>query len=104
MSTSPVSTVSAAPVPKPVPPKSDTDQAVPRRGARWQNYTTPILVVILALAVLSTITRNWNACEGAKVEQLTDDAYVRGDLTPLSPKVSAIVRAVDVTDYQQVHK
>ena len=104
MSTSPVSTGSAAAVAKQVPPKIDTDQAVPRRGARWQSYTTPILVVILALAVLITITRNWNAWEGGKVEQVTDDAYVRGDLTPLSTKVAGIVRAVDVADYQQVHK
>jgi membrane fusion protein (multidrug efflux system) len=61
-------------------------------------------VVLLAVAVLITITRNWNAWEGGKVEQVTDDAYVRGDLTPLSTKVAAIVRAVDVADYQQVHK
>src|SRR5712672_4017693 len=102
MSTSPVSPGSATPVS--VPPKSSTDEAVPRRGARWQSYITPILVVILALAVLITITRNWNAWEGGKVDQVTDDAYVRGDLTPLSTKVAGIVRAVDVTDYQQVHK
>ena len=61
-------------------------------------------MVLLALAVLITITRNWNAWEGGKVEQVTDDAYVRGDLTPLSTKVAGIVRAVDVADYQQVHK
>jgi membrane fusion protein (multidrug efflux system) len=60
--------------------------------------------VLLALAVLITLTRNWNAWEGDKTEQVTDDAYVRGDLTPLSTKVAAIVRAVDVSDYQQVHK
>ena len=30
--------------------------------------------------------------------------YVRGDLTPLSTKVAGIVRNVNVTDYQQVHK
>jgi FHS family L-fucose permease-like MFS transporter len=29
-------------------------------------------------------TRNWNAWEGARVDQVTNDAYVRGDLTPLS--------------------
>jgi membrane fusion protein, multidrug efflux system len=103
MPTSPVSTGSPAPVAKPVPPKIDTDEVVPRTGG-WQSYTTPILVVILALAVLVTITRNWNAWEGGKVEQVTDDAYVRGDLTPLSTKVSGIVRFVDVADYQQVHK
>jgi membrane fusion protein (multidrug efflux system) len=104
MSTSPVSAASAPPISKPVPPMTSTDQAVPRQGARWQNYITPILVVLLALAVLVTITRNWNAWEGGKVEQVTDDAYVRGDLTPLSTKVSGIVRSVDVADYQQVHK
>jgi membrane fusion protein, multidrug efflux system len=104
MSTSPVPPGPAAPVTKPAPPKIDGDQPVPRRRARWQSYITPVLVVLLALAVLITITRNWNAWEGGKVEQVTDDAYVRGDLTPLSTKVSGIVRAVDVADYQQVHK
>ena len=102
MSTSPVPQGPA--VAKPLPPKSDTDQPVPRQGARWQNYMTPVLVVLLALAVLITITRNWNAWEGGKVEQVTDDAYVRGDLTPLSTKVAGIVRVVEVADYQQVHR
>src|SRR6266852_8331825 len=104
MSTSPASAGSATPVSKQVPPKMSTDVAVARRGARWQSYITPILVVILALVVLITITRNWNAWEGGKVDQVTDDAYLRGDLTPLSTKVAGIVRAVDVTDYQQVHQ
>ena len=103
MPASPASAGSATPVAH-VSPKVETTQISPRTGARWQNYTTPILVVILALAVLITITRNWNAWEGGKVEQRTDDAYVRGDLTPLSTKVSGIVSAVHVADYQQVHK
>jgi membrane fusion protein, multidrug efflux system len=104
MSTSPVPAGSEAPVAKPLPPKSDTDQAVPRQGARWQNYVTTIFVVLLTLTVLITLTRDWNAWEGGKAEQVTDDAYVRGDLTPLSTKVAGIVRAVHVTDYQQVHQ
>ena len=103
MSTSPVSD-GPHPVATPPPPKTDADEAVPRRGAKWRNYLAPMFVVLLALAVLITITRNWNAWEGGKVEQVTDDAYVRGDLTPLSTKVAAIVREVDVADYQQVHK
>ena len=103
MSTSPVSVGSSVPAAKPLPPRIDTDGAGPRR-ARWQSYITPVVVVLLALAVLITITRNWNGWEGGKVEQVTDDAYVRGDLTPLSTKVAGIVRAVDVADYQQVHK
>jgi membrane fusion protein (multidrug efflux system) len=104
MSTSPVSAGSPVPVAKPLPPKTDTDEAVPHRDAKWKNFLIPIFVVLLALAVLITITRNWNAWEGGKVEQVTDDAFVRGDLTPLSTKVAGIVRAVDVADYQQVHK
>jgi membrane fusion protein (multidrug efflux system) len=104
MSTSPVSGGSAVPDAKPLPQKTNTDEAAPARGAKWKNYVVPIFVVLLALAVLITITRNWNAWEGGKVEQVTDDAYVRGDLTPLSTKVAGIVRAVDVADYQQVHK
>jgi membrane fusion protein (multidrug efflux system) len=104
MSTSPVPAGSATPVAEHVYPKVDTPQAIPRTGPRWQSYLTPILVVILALALLVTITRNWNAWEGGKVEQVTDDAYVRGDVTPLSTKVVGIVRAVNVADYQQVHK
>src|ERR1700720_1609098 len=70
----------------------------------WLNYATPLFVLLLAVAVLITLTRNWNAWEGGKVEQVTDDAYVRGDLTPLSTKVAGIVRSVNVADYQQVHK
>jgi len=60
--------------------------------------------VLLAIAVVATVTWKWNAWEGGKVEQVTDDAYVRGDLTPLSTKVAGIVRDVRVSDYQQVHK
>jgi len=51
-----------------------------------------------------TITRNWNGWEGGRVEQVTNDAYVRGDLTPLSTKVPGLVREVKVNDYQQVRK
>src|SRR5439155_21012803 len=70
----------------------------------WLTYGTPVLVVLLAAAVVATITWNWNAWEGGRIEQVTDDAYVWGDLTPLSTKVPGIVRDVKVSDFQQVHK
>jgi membrane fusion protein (multidrug efflux system) len=104
MSDSPVSAESPASVTKPLPPESDKPAASSHGSAGWKKYVTPLLVMALALTVLITITRNWNAWEGGKVEQVTDDAYVRGDLTPLSTKVPGIVRAVHVTDFQQVHK
>src|SRR6266481_3421170 len=71
---------------------------------KWQRYATPAVVVLLAAAMVGTIIRNWNAWEGGRIEQVTDDAYVRGDLTPLSTKVAGIVRDVKVSDYQQVRK
>jgi membrane fusion protein, multidrug efflux system len=70
----------------------------------WQKYLTPVLVVLLATAVALTIFRNWNSWEGGKAEQVTDDAYVRGDVTPLSTKVAGIVREVSVSDFQTVHQ
>jgi membrane fusion protein (multidrug efflux system) len=65
---------------------------------------TPALVVLLAVAVVATLTRNWNTWEGGRIEQVTDDAYVRGDVTPLSTKVAGIVQDVKVSDFQQVRK
>ena len=104
MSASPAPAESPSPVVKPVPSKADAAPGTPPGPATWRKYLSPILVLLLALAILVTITRNWNAWEGGKVEQVTDDAYVRGDLTPLSTKVAGIVRAVHVEDFQQVRK
>jgi membrane fusion protein (multidrug efflux system) len=83
-------------------PEHATEQ--PKTRPKWQKYGTPLLVALLAAAVVLTITRNWNAWEGGRIEQVTDDAYVRGDLTPLSTKIAGIVRDVKVSDFQQVHK
>src|SRR5277367_6608220 len=76
----------------------------PKARPKWQRYGTPLLVLLLAAAVVWTITRNWNAWEGGRIEQVTDDAYVRGDLTPLSTKISGIVHDVKFSDYQEVHQ
>jgi membrane fusion protein (multidrug efflux system) len=100
-------TPDAKPKPVPVPPAEAP--AEERHGAAkpkpwWGKYGTPILVLLLAFLVLFTVTHNWNSWEGGHVKQVTDDAYVRGDLTPLSTKVSGIVRNVNVADYQQVHQ
>ena len=85
---------------------SQTAQVIEAQGVKpsWQKYGTPLIVLALAVAVIVTITRNWNGWEGARAEQVTNDAYVRGDLTPLSTKISGIVREVKVNDYQVVHK
>jgi membrane fusion protein, multidrug efflux system len=86
-----------------VAPHPETAPAQPRAPWPWLKYVTPIAVLLIAAALIITITKDWNGWEGGKVEQSTDDAYVRGDLTPLSTKVSGIVSRVDVGDYQKVH-
>ena len=98
MATSPVPATNPATAPKLVehPPS--------RVKTGWQKYGTPLIVLLLAIAIVVTITRNWNGWEGGRVDQVTNDACVRGDLTPLSTKVPGLVREVNVNDYQQVHK
>jgi membrane fusion protein, multidrug efflux system len=96
--------VGAVVAPEEAAPAKPQVQPATRGASSWQKYLTPVFVVLLALAVLITVTRNWNAWEGGKVVQVTDDAYVRGDVTPLSTKVVGIVRTVHVADFQQVHK
>lgn len=92
----------STPAPSPAP---QSQPAPPKAKSRWEwlKYVTPVLVLLLAAAVIITITRDWNAWEGGRVEQVTDDAFVRGDLTPLSTKVAGLVRSVNVSDFQRVH-
>lgn len=100
MATSPA----PAPIPSPVITPKVVERAPSSLKPAWQKYGTPLIVLLLAMAIVVTITRNWNAWEGGSVEQITNDAYVRGDLTPLSTKVSGLVREAKVNDYQQVRK
>jgi membrane fusion protein (multidrug efflux system) len=84
----------------PVQPEHAPPQPTSQRP--WLKYATPIVVLLLAALIIVAITLNWNAWEGGRIEQVTDDATVRGDLTPLSTKVAGIVRDVKVSDYQKV--
>jgi membrane fusion protein, multidrug efflux system len=98
----------ASATPAPTPPasaqKTEPAHVPPQATPRWQKYGTPLVVVLLAALVVFMITWNWNSWEGGRIEQVTDDAYVRGDITPLSTKVAGIVRDVKISDYQQVHQ
>jgi membrane fusion protein, multidrug efflux system len=91
------------PVPETVTHPAETPPVAAARR-RWLKFATPILVVLLAAALVITLTWNWNSWEGGRAEQLTDDAFVSGDLTPLSTRISGIVRDVKIADYQHVHK
>ena len=103
-----LSTMATSPVPATNPAPATAPKLVEHPPSRvktgWQKYGTPLIVLLLAIAIVVTITRNWNGWEGGRVDQVTNDACVRGDLTPLSTKVPGLVREVNVNDYQQVHK
>ncbi|HEY2457459.1 MAG TPA: HlyD family secretion protein [Candidatus Acidoferrum sp.] len=93
-----------APVTTPAPvAQPEHVSAQPKSRWPWLKYVTPVAVLLLAAAIVVTLTRDWNSWEGGRVEQVTDDAIVRGDLTPLSTKVAGIVRTVNVSDFQKVH-
>src|ERR1700721_846164 len=62
----------------------------------------PVVVLVVAGALLFTIRGCWTTWEGGGAEQRTDDAYVRADLTPLSTRISGTVRKMEVGDYQAV--
>ena len=102
MATSSAPATAPSPVPPPAPRVVEHGPSSPTPV--WRKYGTPLIVLLLAVAIVVTITRDWNAWEGGRIEQVTNDAYVRGDLTPLSTKVPGLVREVKVNDYQQVRK
>jgi membrane fusion protein, multidrug efflux system len=59
-------------------------------------------ILSLAVGVAILFMVRWDSWVGARVDQTTDDAYVKGDLTPLSAKVDGYVRKVPVNDYERV--
>jgi len=83
-----------------VPSSARGDEIKP--PSRKLRGLVPVLVLLLAAALLFVITTNWNAWVGGKGRQKTDDAYLRADITPLSTRVSGTVTTVAVEDYQKV--
>src|SRR5215510_2362518 len=69
---------------------------------RLRPFLIPLLIMLLAAGILGITTSQWNTWTGSRSRQVTDDAYVRADITPLSTKISGIVGQVAVEDYQRV--
>jgi membrane fusion protein (multidrug efflux system) len=69
---------------------------------RLRPFLIPLLIVLLAAGILGVTISQWNTWTGGRSRQVTDDAYVRADITPLSTKISGIVGQVAVEDYQRV--
>ena len=64
------------------------ERAPSRLRLAWQKDGTSLIVILLAIAIMVTITGNGNSWEGGRVEQVTNDAYARGDSQPAQHKSS----------------
>jgi membrane fusion protein, multidrug efflux system len=69
----------------------------------WSGITLVRLAVLIAAGVIVVLfATQWDRWVGLSVRQVTDDAYVRGDITPLSAQVEGYVRRVPVDDFQRI--
>jgi membrane fusion protein (multidrug efflux system) len=89
------STTQAAPPPSSPPPG-------PERG--WLFPLLRVVLVVGAGFLVWYVAGHWNRWTGAARHEATEDAFITGDVTPLSAKVSGYVATVAVNDYQTVHK
>ena len=68
----------------------------------WGRFTIPLVAVLAVLGFVALATLRWDEWTGNARVQVTDDAYVRADLTRLSSRVAGEVLKVAVSDYQRV--
>ncbi len=87
--------------PQPAPPAS-TDALSPARS--WVYPLLRVVFVAAAGFLVWYVAGHWNRWTGAARYEKTDDAYMTGDITPLSAKVSGYIEKVAVGDYQTVRK
>src|SRR2546428_555223 len=80
--------------PSPAQPVAPISKTKEKRQSRYVAIV-PVVVLLLAGAMLFSITGNWNSWISSREIQETDDAYVRADLTPLSTRVSGTVAERD---------
>ena len=65
--------------------------------------TWRVLVFIVAIGIIIVVFTRWNRWEGSAGWQLTNDAYLTADLTPIAAKVGGYLRDLPVEDFQRVH-
>jgi membrane fusion protein, multidrug efflux system len=70
---------------------------------KWSEITWRVLIFIVAIGILIIVTTRWNRWQGSPGWQVTDDAYVQADITPIAAKVGGYIREIPVQDYERVH-
>src|SRR3974390_1201701 len=85
------------------PPQRAPPDMPQARRRLWSGITLVRLAVLIAAGVIVVLfATQWDRWVGLAVRQFTDDAYVRGDITPLSAQIEGYVRRVPVDDFQRV--
>jgi membrane fusion protein (multidrug efflux system) len=89
----------------------DTSQQAPqssapskRAGGRWLFAALRVIFLFAAAWLVWYVAGHWSRWTGSARLEATDDAYIAGDVTPLSARVSGYITTVAVNDYQAVHK
>src|SRR5260221_3810546 len=65
----------------------------PAAKPKWLSYLTPIAVLLLAAALIITLTRNWNAWEGGRIDQVTRSEEHTSELQSHSDLVCRLLLA-----------
>ncbi|HEX3535507.1 MAG TPA: HlyD family secretion protein, partial [Stellaceae bacterium] len=76
--------------------------SAPARTARAINVAVRLAALAVAGIIVVLFATQWDRWVGNATRQATDDAYIRGDITPLSAKVEGYVRRVPVHDFDRV--
>lgn len=83
-------------------PSKGPDAPSTGENRRWPGLALRLFVLALAAGLVLLFTIEWNSWSGSARRQVTDDAYLQADLTPLAARVSGYIRRIDVTDFQTV--
>ncbi|WP_133651141.1 HlyD family secretion protein [Paraburkholderia flava] len=67
-----------------------------------KNLTTIIAIVVLAIVAILVVLYAWRLPPFSGLPEKTDNAYVRGFVTTISPQVSGYVTSVPVSDFAEV--
>lgn len=87
----------AAPTPSPAPPPADSSPAAPNRGLMWK-----VVLALIALGGVLLVLHAWRLPPFSNDVVRTENAYVRGQVTIISPQVAGYVTSVPVQDFQGV--
>jgi len=72
--------------------------------SRWLYPALRIAFLLFAAWLIWYIAGHWDRWTGAARFESTDDAFVAGDVTPLSARVSGTITEMPVNDFQTIRK